>query len=82
MTISDLCSTFYGDDVHIYIYHSIYPNLIPENRYNYSGYITHGNIIDYPDCPSYDKNYDNKEIIKWNMDYDIVNNEWVILIQI
>ena len=60
MTVKDLCTTFNGDDIHVFIFN------IPINGYEdtvYSNSITDGNIVDYDDCPSYDKKYNEYEVV-------------------
>lgn len=78
MTVKDLCSTFNGDDIHVFIY-----NKIKSFDYNIcDDSLTDGNIVDYDDYPSYDENYNDCEVVLWDLNYDMKLCEWILRIQI
>lgn len=79
MTVRDLCTTFNGDDIHVFIFN------IPIKYINITTYdnsLTDGNIVDYDDCPSYDEKYNECEVVLWDLNYDMDLCEWVLRIQI
>ena len=79
MTVRDLCTTFNGDDIHVFIFN------IPINHINITTYdnsLTDGNIVDYDDCPSYDEKYNEYEVVLWDLNYDMDLCEWILRIQI
>lgn len=48
----------------------------------YDNAITDGNIVSYDDYPSYDENYNEYEVVLWDLNYDIELCEWILRIQI
>ena len=79
MTVKDLCTTFNGDDIHVYIFN------IPIKGFEdtvYSNSITDGNIVDYDDYPSYDEKYNDYKVVLWDLNYDMCLCEWILRIQI
>ena len=79
MTVRDLCTTFNGDDIHVFIFN------IPIKHINITTYdnsLTDGNIVDYDDCPSYDEEYNEYEVVLWDLNYDMDLCEWILRIQI
>ena len=79
MTVRDLCTTFNGDDIHVFIFN------IPIKYINITTYdnsLTDGNIVDYDDCPSYDEKYNECEVVLWDLNYDMDLCEWILRIQI
>ena len=79
MTVRDLCTTFNGDDIHVFIFN------IPITHINITTYdnsLTDGNIVDYDDCPSYDEKYNECEVVLWDLNYDMDLCEWILRIQI
>lgn len=78
MTVKDLCTTFNGDDIHVFIFNTI-------KSFDYTVYdnsLTNGNIVDYDDCPSYDEKYNEYEVVLWDLNYDMNLCEWILRIQI
>lgn len=78
MTVRDLCTTFNGDDIHVFIFNTI-------KSFDYTVYdnsLTDGNIVDYDDCPSYDEKYNECEVVLWDLNYDMDLCEWILRIQI
>ena len=78
MTVKDLCTTFNGDDIHVFIFDTI-------KRFNdavYDDSLTDGNIVDYDDYPSYDEKYNECEVVLWDLNYDMNLCEWILRIQI
>ena len=79
MTVKDLCTTFNGDDIHVFIFN------IPIKGFEdtvYSNAITDGNIVNYDNCPSYDEKYNEYEVVLWDLNYDMYLCEWILRIQI
>ena len=79
MTVRDLCTTFNGDDIHVFIFNIHIKNI---NITTYDNSLTDGNIVDYDDCPSYDEKYNECEVVLWDLNYDMDLCEWILRIQI
>ncbi len=79
MTVRDLCTTFNGDDIHVFIFNIPIKNI---NITTYDNSLTDGNIVDYDDCPSYDEKYNECEVVLWDLNYDMDLCEWILRIQI
>ena len=80
MTVRDLCTTFNGDDIHVFIFKIPIKHINYNNLYDNS--LTDGNIVDYDDCPSYDEKYNECEVVLWDLNYDMDLCEWILRIQI
>ena len=78
MTVRDLCTTFNGDDIHVFIFNIP----IHFNITTYDNSLTDGNIVDYDDFPSYDEKYNEYEVVLWDLNYDMDLCEWILRIQI
>lgn len=79
MTVKDLCTTFNGDDIHVFIFN------IPIKGFEdtvYSNAITDGNIVNYDNYPSYDEKYNEYKVVLWDLNYDMYLCEWILRIQI
>lgn len=79
MTVKDLCTTFNGDDIHVFIFNMPLKNF-EDTIYDNS--LTDGNIVNYDDYPSYDEKYNDCEVILWDLNYDMCLCEWILRIQI
>lgn len=79
MSVNDLCTTFNGDDIHVFIFDT------PIKGFEdtvYSNAITDGNIVNYDNYPSYDEKYNKYEVVLWDLNYDMCLCEWILRIQI